>query len=136
MGRRPILISMPLATLGMSLVSAQNGPWICVNQYIIHIFMQCALKIISIFSHYSSNIDPKSTENPATWRAARMHDFGISICCGQNHRQKKHPVVWWFVGTRAHITSYPKVESDIYRQIFTGSPAASESVQVPGAQPT
>ena len=50
-----------------------------------------AQNYICIFSHYSSNIDPKSTENPATWRAARMHDFGISIFRGQNHRQKKHP---------------------------------------------
>ena len=64
-----------------------------------------AQNYICIFSHYSSNIDPKSTENPATWRAARMHDFGISICCGQDHRQKKHRIrsfefcaditVWW-----------------------------------------
>ena len=68
-------------------VSAQNGTWICVNQYIIHIFMQCALKIIYVFSVIiHQNIDPKSTENPAIWRAARMHDFGISICCGQNQR--------------------------------------------------
>ena len=73
-------------------VSAQNGPWICVNQYIIHIFMQCALKIIYVFSVIiHQNIDPKSTENPATWRTARMHDFGISIFCGQDHREKKHP---------------------------------------------
>ena len=42
-----------------------------------------AQNYIRIFSHYSSNIDPKSTENPATWRAAHMHDFGISICCAQ-----------------------------------------------------
>ena len=55
--------------------------------------MQCALKIIYAFSVIiHQNIDPKSTENPATWRGARMHDFGISICCGQNHRQKKHRV--------------------------------------------
>ena len=47
--------------------------------------MQCALKITCVFSVIiHQNIDPKSTENPATWRAARMHDFGISICCGQN----------------------------------------------------
>ena len=50
-----------------------------------------AQNYICIFSHYSSNIDPKSTENPATWQEARMHDFGISGCCLQNHRQKKHP---------------------------------------------
>ena len=49
--------------------------------------MQCALKITCVFSVIiHQNIDPKSTENPATWRTARMHDFGISICCGQNHR--------------------------------------------------
>ena len=34
--------------------------------------------MFSVIIH--QNIDPKSTENPATWRAARMHDFGISIC--------------------------------------------------------
>ena len=54
--------------------------------------MQCALKIIYVFSVIiHQNIDPKSTENPGTWRGARMHDFVISICCGQNHSQKKHP---------------------------------------------
>ena len=38
--------------------------------------MQCALKIIYVFSVIiHQNIDPKATENPATWRAARMHDF-------------------------------------------------------------
>ena len=69
--------------------------------------MQCALKIICVFSVIiHQNIDPKSTENPATWREARMHDFGISICCAENHHQKKHPprgcfefcadtTVWW-----------------------------------------
>ena len=42
--------------------------------------MQCALKIICVFSFIlHQNIDPKSTENPATLREARMHDFGISI---------------------------------------------------------
>ena len=52
--------------------------------------MQCALKIMCVFSVIiHQNIDPKSTENPATW-TARMHDFGTFICCGQNHRQKKH----------------------------------------------
>ena len=79
-------------------LSAHTGPWIWVNQYIIHIFMQCALKIICVFSVIiHQNIDPKSTENPDTWRAARMHDVGIAICCGQDHRQKKHPdsTVWW-----------------------------------------
>ena len=54
--------------------------------------MQCALKIICVFSVIiHQNIDPKSTENPDTWREARMHDVGIAICCGQDHRQKKHP---------------------------------------------
>ena len=46
--------------------------------------------VFSVIIH--QNIDPKSTENPATCRTARMHDFGISICCGQNHRQKKHRI--------------------------------------------
>ena len=42
--------------------------------------MQYALKIICVFSVIlHQNIDPKSTENPATLREARMHDFGISI---------------------------------------------------------
>ena len=50
-----------------------------------------AQNYICIFSHYSSNIDPKSTENPATWREAHIHDFGSAICCGQNHRQKNTP---------------------------------------------
>jgi len=59
----------------------------------------------SLYLSIHQNIDPKSTENPATWRAARMHDFGISIFCAQNHSQKKHPTgvlsfgadstVWW-----------------------------------------
>ena len=40
--------------------------------------------VFSVIIH--QNIDPKSTENPATCRTARMHDFGISICCGQNLR--------------------------------------------------
>ena len=54
--------------------------------------MQCALKITCVFSVIiHQNIDPKSTENPATWRTARMHDFGIFIFCGQDHREKKHP---------------------------------------------
>ena len=53
--------------------------------------MQCALKITCVFSVIiHQNIDPKSTENPDTWRAARMHDVAIAICCGQNHLQKKH----------------------------------------------
>ena len=64
---------------------------ICANQYIIHIFMQCALKIICVFSVIiHQNIDPKSTENPGTLRAARMHDFVISICCAKNHRTRKN----------------------------------------------
>ena len=72
--------SVPQSTTDRPIVlSAQNGPRICVNQYIIHIFMQCALKIICVFSVIiHQNIDPKSTENPAIWRVARMHDFGIS----------------------------------------------------------
>ena len=74
-------------------LSAQNGRWIFVNQYIIHIFMQCALKIICVFSVIiHQNIDPKSTENPAIWRGARMHDLGIPICPFQDQRQKKHPI--------------------------------------------
>ena len=84
---------VPQSTTDRPIVlSAHTGPWIWVNQYIIHIFMQCALKIICVFSVIiHQNIDPKSTENPITWRGARMHDFVISICCGQNHSQKKHP---------------------------------------------
>ena len=37
-----------------------------------------------IFSLIHQNIDPKSTENPDICREARMHDFGIFICCFQN----------------------------------------------------
>ena len=54
--------------------------------------MQCALKIICAFSvNVHQNIDPKSAENHGTLREARMHDFGIFIFCGQDHREKKHP---------------------------------------------
>ena len=45
--------------------------------------------VFSVIIH--QNIDPKSTENPATCRTARMHDFGISICCGQNRRHALTP---------------------------------------------
>ena len=54
-------------------VSPHTGPWI--NRYIlvIHIFMQCALKLICVFSVIiHQNIDPKSTENPATGQRACM----------------------------------------------------------------
>ena len=50
--------------------------------------MQCALKITCVFSVIiHQNIDPKSTENPATWRTARMHDFGF---CADTDT-----TVWW-----------------------------------------
>ena len=73
-------------------VSPQTGRWFWVNRYIIHIFMQCALKITCVFSviiHH--NIDPKLTENPTIWRTARIHDFGISIFCGFC----ADTTVWW-----------------------------------------
>ena len=47
--------SVPQSTTDRPIVlSAQNGPRICVNQYIIHIFMQCALKMYSNFSDFST----------------------------------------------------------------------------------
>ena len=73
-------------------VSAKWPMDLCQSIHNSYFHAMRAQNYICIFSHYSSNIDPKSTENPATWRAARMHDFGISICCGQNHSQKKHRI--------------------------------------------
>ena len=95
--------------------------------------MQCALKITCVFSVIiHQNIDAKSTENPATWRTARMHDLGLPICCCQNHIQKKHPVRgvlsfaltprsgglgysymrWWLAGCRALLLASTVCTSD------------------------
>ena len=62
------------------------------NSYFHAMRAQNHICVFSVIIH--QNIDPKSTENPATWRTARMHDFGISICCGQDHSQKKN----WYTG--------------------------------------
>ena len=85
-------------------VSANTGPWIWVNRYIIHIFMQCALKIKCVFSVIiHQNIDPNRLKIllPGGQRACMISEFlssAVRITARKNTRMRVFWVLRWHHG--------------------------------------